>query len=63
MGARKRNPSFIPLAKKVLIYLGREKPAVTVDTLVTKLSSLNTNLNSNKKIYEYVSPLLHMLLF
>jgi len=36
-----RNPSFIPLAKKVIIWFGREKPAVTVNTLVTRLSSLN----------------------
>ncbi len=48
-----RNPGFLTLAKKVIIWFGREKPAVTVNTLVARLSSLKpatkANSSSSKK--------------
>ncbi|KAL6050877.1 hypothetical protein QOT17_019533 [Balamuthia mandrillaris] len=42
IGVKKRNPEFISLAKKIIIYFGRTSSQVSVDTLVTELSSLNT---------------------
>lgn len=49
LGAKKRNPGFLTLAKKVIIWFGREKPAVTVNTLVARLSSLKPATKANSK--------------
>jgi hypothetical protein len=41
IGVKKNNPNFVPLAKRVIIYVGRTSPQVTIDALVTELSSLS----------------------
>eukprot|EP00005_Dracoamoeba_jomungandri_P002734 CAMPEP_0174260120 /NCGR_PEP_ID=MMETSP0439-20130205/8855_1 /TAXON_ID=0 /ORGANISM="Stereomyxa ramosa, Strain Chinc5" /LENGTH=2486 /DNA_ID=CAMNT_0015344291 /DNA_START=51 /DNA_END=7511 /DNA_ORIENTATION=- len=45
-GIKKRNPGFIPLAKKIILFFGRTSSQVTVDTLVNELSLIDTD---NKK--------------
>lgn len=47
IGVRKQNPAFIPLAKRVSMYIGRTSPETTIKTLVTELSSLTTGDSNN----------------
>lgn len=41
VGVRKRNPAFIPLAKKIVIYISRANGEITVSKLVDELQAVD----------------------
>jgi hypothetical protein len=41
VGCRKRNPAFIPLAKKIVIYISRANGEITVSKLVDELQAVD----------------------
>lgn len=41
VGVRKRNPAFIPLAKKVVVYISRSNGEITVSKLVDELQAVD----------------------
>ena len=60
-GTKKKNPGFLPLTKKIIIFFARTTPKTAIDCLVNELSTFTKNKTMSatqqaKKRFSFIAP-------